>query len=588
MNTKNNNRLTDWIKTGYSTLVYLFFIVSSYYFCSLIGDFKVFDVYINAEKIRNIDYNNFIEFIIPHWQIVLCFLASSTLTFLSHFKLFGNTSKTLDQWLFGNSMAVQLLTVSSLILGIYAAVTSSSVLMWLAPDIDQVGVARYGVEYILFLSMIVFLSLVKNGAITARRTQDDDAERVAHFNNFETKQTKHVNELEKIISLAPPGKFPSQFAHYADLLEDFSSVKVLDSTMNFVNLPVEEKTTTAWVKVVEEQQNYIRTSLMAFARLASTYDNAASGYGSPLEYRANLMFKIKDPELLSIFKKGKRHKERYFLGLGSTPEYQLMLSKEYSVLIDSEDESLLATNFDEEQSSGYTVKKFLPDVSIEDAVFPVYYDAKGGHSSYNMFGAPEAVASCRPQFITNTKDNVENLYNLGMAKPIVDEAINDYANGKDGHSIISLPLSHQRFLATSLTPEDMSGVLNIYRNQTDIFSQDSDKFTDFSYLTLPLQISLSRIVHLHLMTLSEKSNCTTTEITDEDIGFEVESSTVEAKTESSDVKPEEAKTEKPEAKVKDESKKNITADKPADSAKDKSKSNKGKGKSSKVEGDVTV
>jgi len=485
-------------------LIYMIIMSSVFWFCSTLGDYENISTLSNLDesaKSEKYGYLSFIGYWQLHWLALVVLILSVFFTSLFYTKYKEYVSIVLENKLFGHSITVQVLTVISLVLGIYASVTSASILSWLSPENNQIGMANFGVEYIIFLFILVFISLVKYGIVTSRLLTTEKAEQKTFVAEIETKQTERVDELERVIRLAPPGNFPSQFADYADILEDFATTKVLQNTIAFEALPPEKKTLQKWTEIVKEQQNYIRASLIAFARLAGTYDNAALGPSSPLEYRANLMFKVKDPELLKILQKDKNHDKRFFLGHGSSPTYQLILSREYSVLVSNEDETLVS---DTDNQIDYKIKTFPDDNAVADAIFPVYLDAEENDTVHNMFGAPKAISTCHPQFIVNTKNSANSLHQKGMSGPIVKEAIDYFTGEKKGRSIISLPISHQRFLQSSLKPENMVGVLNIYRNKADLFSKDTEKFNNFSYLTLPLQISLSRIVHFHLMTLKEK------------------------------------------------------------------------------------
>ncbi len=497
MNNKVSNlTMSHLVQIIFTVVLYLIIIISTFFLCFKLGGYKVFGVNVVEDSYGFLGYWKL------NWGAPLMLLSCLATTVLAYTRFKSYISTGLENLIFGHSITAQLLTVISLSLGIYTSVTSASILNWFSPGINAIGEARYGVEYILFITVIVFLSLVKYGIVTARVIKIEKAEHRKNVTDIEIKQTKRVDELERVIRLAPPGKFPSQFAHYADILEDLATENVFNATLAFESLSDEQKTITAWERLIEEQQNYIRASLIALARLAGTYDNAALGVSSPLEYRANLMFKIKDPELLAIIQNKKKHQKRFFIELGSNPEYHLVHSKEYSVLVDNEDESLVSSHSDQ-----YTIKTFLCDPKVIDAVFPVYLDGEGNNTVYNMFGGPEAIATCHPQFIANTKNSADTLHEKGMPKPLVDAAVSYYSGDEKGKSIVSLPISHQRFLQSSLKPENMNGVINIYRNKVDLFSNDDDKFTSFSHLTLPLQISISRIVHFHLMTLKEKSKC---------------------------------------------------------------------------------
>jgi hypothetical protein len=409
--------------------------------------------------------------------------------------------------IFHNPYTMPCLTLGALLAGIYTSVTSSAILTWLSgksldptasPDIAIDS--QFGMGYFIFSFVILFLGFVKHGVFSARAERDK-----------QIKQTESVNKLEEVIRLAPPGSFSAQLSTYADILEDWSSSIMVKNLTTFHMtidhwdfIPDEHKDKSKheyYNSFIEDQQNYIRACLVAFGRLAGMYDNASMGINAPTVYRVNLMLKPKKKIasiLSSLYPEGN---ELFFLKVSAKESYKLFLKRQYSVQINNDDKSLLE-NEKNPLTLKHDVKKFPEDSAISNIILPVY-ELGENSDCYNCIGAPRAIQSCQPQFIRNTTVRVDEWKtNEGAPDDLYQEAKEYYSKDSKGKSIISFPLSTQRYAHDSLTPNKMSGVLNIYRNSPDMFSGDDEKFDNFFHLTSPLLISLCRIVEYHLIALS--------------------------------------------------------------------------------------
>ncbi|WP_392340952.1 hypothetical protein [Moritella marina] len=495
---KHKNKL----KLLFTVLIYLSFLLTAFNFSSTLGDLKILGTeFKNTEFVEVNKYSNFKEFWILNFLDVLYLVSSVLLLSFSYFKLPHWLHSGLEERVIGSTVSIQILTVATLVIGIYSSVTSAAILDWFSPKADKFGYAQYNIDMIIFVLAVVFLGFVRHGMLSAKLHKQERDE-----------YKENVTQLERVIRLAPPGKFASQLAHYGDILEDLSFDKFSKKGFDF--LDSSDRKLSDWNDVVEEQQNTIRACLIAFSRLAGSYDNAPLGVGSELEYRANLMFNTDDDKLLKVLQEGKKHRDTFSIGLNSKPTFQLVLNSEYSVLVTTEDETIIN---ELDATSDYEVKPFEKDNQICDAVFPVYIEKKtapedaNSHSNkasvYNLFGAPESIYSCHPKFISDTDYFASRLHERGTPKPLAEAAINYYKSDVKGKSIVSLPLSTSRFLQSKLKPSSMNAVVNIYRNKSNLFLGDEDKFNTFCHLTLPLQISLSRLVVLHSAILLEKSNC---------------------------------------------------------------------------------
>lgn len=394
----------------------------------------------------------------------------------------------------------QFLTWIALAIGIYSSVTSAAFLKWFSPSGTAIGSADYGIDIVLGLIALTLFGFIKHGIHSAAKSERQDEQ-----------QKAYINELHETIRLAPPGTFPHRLALYADVLEDFASEGTVSEWNEYILIPEEDRLNHCDA-VLDCQRAVIRASLVALARLAGHYDNAPLGNGSHLQYRANLMLTThaQNSERLLAIGDAESFETRFNIGITATPQYQLILDSRYSVLVDSDDVSIIEISQEDTESGSQASFKpcsFQPDPQVRNAIFPVYWseDKTNTFTYYNMIGAPKALATCHPQFIPDTVQHSMGLRKEGYPAPLAKQAEDYFASDEKGRSIVSLPISSQRFLDESLKPANMVGIVNIYRNKKDIFSGSEKNFELFSAFTLPLQLALARIIGMHIAVLEDKA-----------------------------------------------------------------------------------
>lgn len=407
----------------------------------------------------------------------------------------------LEDKVLGNHITGQFLTWIALAIGIYSSVTSSAFLQWFSPAANAVGQAKYGIDLVLGFIALTLFGFIKHGSHVADKAKQQDKQ-----------QAEYINELHETIRLAPPRTFPHRLALYADVMEDFAVEVTVSEWSDYLQKPENERLAQC-EDLLESQRSVIRACLVALARLAGHYDNAPLGNGSNLQYRANLMLTThaQNPQRLAALGEEKDFEHRFNIGVEATPQYQLILDKRYSVLVDSDDVSIIDISEEDthtKSTASFKACQFLHDDKVKNAIFPVYWSDEQSttHNYYNMIGAPDALATCQPQFIPDTIRRAKELGGAGYSAPLAKQAVEYFTNDEKGRSIVSLPISSQRFMNHSLKPAKMVGVVNIYRNKKDIFSGNEKNFSLFCDFTLPLQLALARIISMHIAVLEDKAD----------------------------------------------------------------------------------
>ncbi|MDD9177346.1 MULTISPECIES: hypothetical protein [Aliivibrio] len=494
----------DLVLSTSNFVMYVLLGLSFYLLSTKIGEYATYGPTVKLAEFQTAyNYHSFSSFLNVNWLYFVLSILLLIASLIGFYFLSKRAVSVFDSRIIGNSVLIQILTISSLLIGIYTSVTSSSILGWLAPIKDEIGVAKFGIEYCLFFFLCLLFLFVKHGLVSTKLKQKELNDDIARSDKLEKAQSERVDKLQEFMRLMPPGDFASKLSTYADILEDFSSELVLELTSNYVDN--ENRTLEDWEQLISLQKQYIRASVIAFARLAANYDCAVVGPSSSVTYRANLMIKADDKEQKVLFG-GEEYEKRFFLNIDAKPSYQLSLHKNYSVKVNNQDDSLLKA-MPEEGSNIRKVKDFKHDEEVNNLVLPVYVDDTEKSTVYNMLGAPLAVATCQPQFIPDTEKSTKHLNDAQLPKPLIEEAIKYFKQDYKGKSIVALPLSTKRYTAEHLKPANINGVLNIYRDKADLFSGDDDKFNNFFHLTSPLLVSLSRIVEYHLIALALKDEC---------------------------------------------------------------------------------
>lgn len=438
------------------------------------------------------------------WPMALFFIVGGLTFLLCSFSQNRTISKRYDEF-FNAPITVPVLNVLALLVGIYASVTSAEILKWLTNN-EKIAVTAYvGFDYFLFFLLVILIGYAFHGkASKEAQLKHDSIQKI------------RLQELEEVIRLAPPGSFSEQLSHYCDILEDWSSKHVMKETNALAFIRDESLTSKDFLKIEEaldNQREYIRACITAFARLAGTFDNAAMNLSSPDVYRANIMLKTTEDVAGYLSKGSEEFKSRYFPKINVTPDHRLFLDKRYSVKLTSSDKAILK---DEQASSGYhQPESFKHDDEVRNLILPVFdsnpnvddygYDVKAefDYATYNLIGAPRALVTGHAQFVYDAEIQIKTWLEEGAPKALYNDAKIYFANDKKGQSIISFPLLCNRYGNGSLETKNISGALNIYRNTKNMFSGDNEKFLNFFHLTSPALVSLSRIIEYHLILLQK-------------------------------------------------------------------------------------
>ena len=428
------------------------------------------------------------------WYIYTLFILSVIYSFNSRLN-----SEKIENNIYNKPYVPAILNAIFLIVGIYTSVTSSSILKWLSPALNiKLAYSEYSFGVFLFIFSCVVFGHIKHFMCVSTCQNNKDE----HIRKSEQELTNRINQLEKVIRLAPPNNFASQLCHYSDVLEDWSTNRVLETTCYDIDVADGLEDIK---KALLEQQMYIRASVMAVTKLVGIYDNADLSLSSQDCYRGNLSFSIKDKKLSDAFifdsttSKNNKPTNKYRIKVSSEPNFRLFIDKRYSVCSENSDTSIL--HDENSDINTHKPKDFPIDKEIKNITFPVYISSDDDSIIYNVIGAPRAIATCQSQFIPNTIDSVTEWETQGAPRPLVDEAKAYFSQDKKGRSIISMPLAPNRYGKNSLKPENMAGTINIYRNTIGLFNSDQEKFNNFVHLVNPLLVSISRIVDYHSLTL---------------------------------------------------------------------------------------
>lgn len=418
------------------------------------------------------------------------------------------TNKTdLQHMLFNSTLLPSLLNTTALLIGIYTSVTSTKILDWLTANSSSPVSSYVGFDYCLFFFSAMLVGYYLHGKSVRKSSLKQDA---IHKVRLE--------QLEEVIRLAPPGDFSEQLSHYCDIFEDWSSRHVMRDTTNYAFVDIDENNKEIFEKLLESQRLYIRACLTAFSRLAGTYDNASMNLSSPDVYRANLMLKIGDNEINYLEKSSDDKKQfltRYFPKINAIPDHKLVLDKRYSVKLSNSDKAILKNESADENY--HLPATYDYDSDVKNLILPVFthnphindynysHCEEFDYQTYNLIGAPQALASGQPQFVYSSVTQVSEWLAEGAPKVLYDQALHYFKNDKKGQSIISFPLLINRYGKDALKSDNITGTINIYRNTNNMFSSDKDKFNSFFHLTSPMLVSLSRITEYHLIILTKLS-----------------------------------------------------------------------------------
>ncbi|MCG9782624.1 hypothetical protein L1D52_09680 [Vibrio brasiliensis] len=426
---------------------------------------------------------------------------------------FAKTYECLS-FLWRSPVCTSILHFTVFTIGIYFSINSSPVHEWLTNN--EPLTVRFGISLaitVLVITIFVFilnqLSLVKD-------------------------YDKKIDKLQDLIRLAPPNGFARTLAEYVDVAEDFvhyvaksrSDIAevieyVKDQAPSKIGFTFSRKKGVAGIssqinpKKVEEEESkirehleslnkhvidngkYIRALLAAYARLAALFDGIEPSKSNQNIYRANLMLKYSSldkkvpsydsfryvPAVLT-----EQNGEKIQLKANSISNY-LSLHRELSVKIFTAKKSIAkkcGSNSDD-----YEPLEFVPDDEVQEFSMP--YFTLSSQNKYNCFGAPQAMAKGECIFVNDTITEITNWKNKSEPpKELIVEATKHFSKHDRARSVVSIPLLTSRYAEEHKLKA--MGVVNIYRDKTNLMMGDESKQSQFEHVTTPLNIALARIV----------------------------------------------------------------------------------------------
>ncbi|CAH0527627.1 hypothetical protein [Vibrio alginolyticus] len=415
------------------------------------------------------------------------------------------------------------------LIGIYFSIISSAVHTWITTE--SILTYRESFSYSLALLFITITVFILNQLAINKKNSDIQDTQVEAYNY-------RITQLQELIRLAPPNGFAKTLAEYVDVADDFvqmvgSGRKEITSSLNYLKAEAPDKLDFHWnptkgivdlkanlnpQKVNEERANikkhiqslndrsaenakYIRALLAAYARLAALFDGVEPSRTNNNIYRANLMLKYSSidktlPELkefryIPAVLKHQDSSGNENLKANSLGNY-LTLHQELSVEIYTDKKSITKkVENSQSNTNEYEPIKFEPDSEIDD--FSIPYFEMTSQKKYNCFGAPRAIAEAECQFINDTMKAIEH-WKKESSPPdeLVEEAKVHFSRHNRAKSIISLPLMTSRY--SEEHKKNVMGVVNIYRDKTNLMMGDQSKQKQFEHITTPLNFALARIV----------------------------------------------------------------------------------------------
>ncbi|MCZ4338180.1 hypothetical protein [Shewanella colwelliana] len=421
---------------------------------------------------------------------------------------------------------------SIFLIGIYFSIISSAIHLWVTTK--SVLTYRESFSYSIAILCIAMVVFILNQLAINKKNSNQQERQTSSYND-------KILKLQDLIRLAPANGFANTLAEYVDVADDFVQMVVqnrskanialnylrteaptkldfkfdavkgitgLSTELNRTKVTKEADAIKEHIKTLKEQssnnEKYIRALLAAYARLAALFDGIEPSKPHNNIYRANLMLKYSSvdrtvPDLEQFRYVPAVLKEEVLGGgerlkAGALTNY-LTLHKELSVSIYTVKKSITKKiNRDSEgkgRESEYEPVAFEPDSDIKE--FSTPYFTMPAQKKYNCFGAPKAIADADCQFINDTILEIDS-WKRDSSPPdeLLEEARKHFSSHNRARSVISLPLMTSRY--SEEHKKNVMGVVNIYRDKTDIMMGTRSKQKEFGHITTPLNYALARIV----------------------------------------------------------------------------------------------
>ncbi|NQZ27432.1 MAG: hypothetical protein HRT55_14075 [Colwellia sp.] len=402
-------------------------------------------------------------------------------------------------------------------IGIYFSIISSAINQWLISDNLMSSGTSFSFSIVVAsLALCIIVFILSQIAIGKKKHGEDRA-------NQEVYQDK-LGKLEDIIRFAPPNGFANILSNYVDVADDFvqaiikrsNSVKQatlfaknvlgvdeetvfkgidsIEGKLDKVNVLKNKAEITKMINKLKSAQEfnaeYIRAILIAYARLAALFDGIIPSSKNKDIYRANLMLKYNVTDKKLSREDTFRYVPAVLKGAGAPNiKHYLTLHEEHSVKVFSEKTGLIKIN----EQGEFVPIRFDQDPDIKTFSLPFFLGED--KKNYNCFGAPRAVAEVECQFINNTQKEIKKWRKEQMTPvEIIDEAERHFNQRDIAKSIISLPLMLSRYDVIHKSSRYVMGVVNIYRDKTDLMMGNPKKQEQFEHITTPLNFALSKIV----------------------------------------------------------------------------------------------
>jgi hypothetical protein len=380
------------------------------------------------------------------------------------------------------------------------------------------GVSQVFASFVAILALSIVVFMLNQVAIGKHKKNEDDANQQLY--------REKIEDLENIIRFAPPNGFAKILSNYVDVADDFVQLTLQHShtmtkqrvyatkllnmdesnlfkgidyvTSNMVLseaqiIDVQEEineTITQLEKAQEKTAEYIRCILVAYARLAALFDGITPSQKDNDIYRANLMLKYRSSDKELPDKSTFRYIPSVLLDQDNINiKHYLTLHEEHSVKVYREKTRITKMN----DNGEIEPIQFQKDDKIKTFSMPFFL--RKDQKNYNCFGAPRAVADAECQFINDTQEEIKQ-WRMERKSPseIVDEAEVHFDKDSIAKSIIAMPLMQSRYDEIHKSSKHVMGVVNIYRDKTNLMMGNQQKQEQFEHITTPLNFALSKIV----------------------------------------------------------------------------------------------
>lgn len=337
---------------------------------------------------------------------------------------------------------------------------------------------------------LTFITLIYTVLILVLSKEIGQSERISKKESKLSKQLTHLPPKKILSYISDQKEIISQLVQTCRLYY-FISINNISSD----NIKNENKT------LKEISDNIIKDIIKSICKASALWDDDFEH--NNLKYSANVFIPSKSEHLIRLAEL--KPDNLILKSIKSSPFF--MLSDNIQSKIEHCDGVLFCQR---QFSVSYTEKEQF-EVSAEscETVICIPYrlnsSPKQPVCQPNFFGAPEAFVNSRVEYVRDSAEALERFLNrVKNNTPFSDhitkkfeQEIKNYYSNDTAKSIISIPLFRYEnpFGVSSQATEDIIGVLNIYRNKTDILMTE-ERGNVFHELIRPLCFNLSYVLSL--------------------------------------------------------------------------------------------